>query len=90
MARHVSNLRPERAPIFAFTSTEEVRCQLSICWGVYPVEIQFGEDPNATIEAAEKFLRDKRLAASDDNLVIISDLRAGEALVDCVQLRAAK
>lgn len=90
MARNVSNLRPERAPIFAFTPSEEVRRQLSICWGVYPVRIQFTEDPNATIAAAEKFLRDKHLAASGDNLVIISDLLAEGSRVDCVQLRTAK
>jgi len=90
MARHVSNLRPEHAPIFAFTATEEVRRQLSLCWGVCPIRIQFSEDPNTTIETAEKLLRDQRLTASGDNLVIISDLRAGKALVDCVQLRTAK
>jgi pyruvate kinase len=90
MARNVSNLRPEHAPIFAFTPSEEVRRQLSICWGVYPVRIQFTEEPNATIEAAEKFLRDKHLAASGGKLVIISDLLAEGARVDCVQLRTAK
>lgn len=90
MARNVSNLRPEHAPIFAFTPSEQVRRQLSLCWGVRPLQIQFREDPNATIEIAEKFLRDKRLAASGDNLVIISDLRAGKGLADCVQLRTAK
>jgi pyruvate kinase len=90
MARNVSNLRPEHAPIFAFTPSEEVRRQLSICWGVYPVRIQFTEEPNATIEAAEKFLRDKHLAASGDKLVIISDLLAEGSRVDCVQLRTAK
>jgi pyruvate kinase len=90
MARNVSNLRPEKAPIFAFTPSEEIRRHLSISWGVYPLRIQFSEDPNATIEAAEKLLRDQRLAASGDNLVILSDLRAADALVDCVQLRAAK
>jgi pyruvate kinase len=90
MARNVSNLRPEHAPIFAFTPSEEVRRQLSICWGVYPVRIQFTEEPNATIEAAEKFLRDKHLAASGNKLVIISDLLADGSHVDCVQLRTAK
>src|SRR3989442_9553936 len=54
VARYVSNLRPEHAPIFAFTPSEEVRRQLSICWGIYPVRIKFTKDPNATIEAAEK------------------------------------
>src|SRR5438309_772605 len=90
MARNVSNLRPEHAPIFAFTPSEEVRRQLSILWGVWPVQLEFTEDPNATIEAAEKFLREKKLAAPGDQLVIISDVRAGESLVDCVQLRTAK
>ncbi len=90
MARNVSNLRPEHAPIFAFTPSEEVRRQLSILWGVWPVQLEFTEDPNATIEAAEKFLREKKLAAPGDQLVIVSDVRAGESLVDCVQLRTAK
>ncbi|MDQ2824175.1 MAG: pyruvate kinase [Verrucomicrobiota bacterium] len=90
MARNVSNLRPEHATIFAFTPSEEVRRQLSISWGVYPVQMEFTEDPNATIEAAVKFLRTKKLAASGDQLVIISDVRAGTSLVDCVQLRTVK
>jgi pyruvate kinase len=90
MARNVSNLRPEHAPIFAFTPSEEVRRQLSICWGVCPVRIEFTDDPNATIEAAEKFLREQKLTGPGDQLVIISDLRATKGLVDCVQLRTAK
>src|SRR5437667_3635989 len=90
MAKNVSKLRPENAPIFAFTSSEEVYRQLSICWGVYPVKINFTEDPNATIEAAEKFLRTSKLTAAGDQLVIISDVRAGEERIDSVQLRTAK
>jgi pyruvate kinase len=90
MARNTSNLRPERAIIFAFTPSEEVRQQLSICWGVYPIQIEFSDDPNVTIETAQKYLRDQKLTTSGDNLVVISDVRARDALVDCVQLRTAK
>jgi pyruvate kinase len=90
MARNVSNLRPENAPIFAFTPSEEVRRQLAICWGVYPVRIGFTGDPNVTIEAAEKFLREANLTTPGDQLVIISDVRAGEDRIDSVQLRTAK
>src|SRR5437762_417176 len=90
MARNTSNLRPERAIIFAFTPSEEVRRQLSICWGVCPIQIEFSDDPNVTIETAQKYLRDQKLTAAGDNLVIISDVRARDALVDCVQLRTAK
>src|SRR2546428_351172 len=90
MARYVSNLRPQHAPIFAFTPSEEVYRQLALCWGTYPMQLDFTEDPNATIEAAEKLLRKNKLTASGDQLVIISDLRADKSLVDCVQLRTAK
>src|SRR5438270_575193 len=90
MARNTSNLRPEHATIFAFTPSEEVRRQLALCWGTYPVRIKFSDDPNATIEVAEKYLRDAGLTSPGDNLVIISDLRAGETLVDTVQLRTAR
>jgi len=87
MARYVSNMRPGHAPIFAVTSTERVYRQLAICWGTFPVRIDFTDDPNATIEAAIEYLRDAKLIQANDNLVIISDVRAGQDLVDCVQLR---
>jgi pyruvate kinase len=90
MARNTANLRPENATIFAFTPSEEVRRQLALCWGTYPVRIKFSDDPNATIEVAEKYLRDAGLTSPGDNLVIISDLRAGDTLVDTVQLRTAR
>src|SRR5438477_2770689 len=90
MAHNVSKLRPENTPIFAFTSSEEVYRQLSIYWGVYPVKIDFTNDPNATIEAAERFLCRTKLIAPGDQLVIISDVRAGEERIDSVQLRTVK
>ena len=90
MARHVSNMRPERAPIFAFTSSERVYSQLALCWGTYPILMDFTDDPNRTIESAVKRLRDEQLTEPNDNLVILSDVRAGDNLVDCVQLRTVK
>jgi len=90
MARYFSNLRPHRATIFAFTPSEEVRRQLSISWGVCPLRIEFSDDPNANIEAAEKLLRDQRLTSSGDNLIITSDVLVHQERIDCVQLRTVK
>jgi pyruvate kinase len=90
MARYVSNMRPEKAPIFAFTLSEHVYRQLALCWGTYPILMDFTDDPNRTIESAVKYLRDEELTEPNDSLVILSDIRAGEALVDCVQLRTVK
>lgn len=90
MARYVSNMRPERAPIFAFTSSERVYRQIVLCWGTHPILIEFTEDPNQTIEAALKHLREKKLTEPNDNLVILSDTLASGLKVDGVQLRQAK
>ena len=87
MARYVSNLRPENAPIFAFTSNEEVFRQIVISWGTHPVMLKFAEDPNVTIESAIKYLREKKLTARGDHLIILTDLLGGRDKVDCIQLR---
>lgn len=90
MARYVSNLRPERAPIFAFTPSEEIYRQLAICWGTFPARIDFTDDPNETITTAEKFLRKNKAIAPGDHLVVITDIRMGSALIDSIQLRVVK
>ena len=90
MARNTSNLRPEHSTIFAFTPSDEVRRQLSICWGVCSQQIDFSDDPNQTIETAAKHLREEKLITPGDNLVVISDVQARGERVDCVLLRTVK
>ncbi|HEY7001847.1 MAG TPA: pyruvate kinase [Candidatus Udaeobacter sp.] len=90
MAGYASNLRPERAPIFAFTSSEEVYRQLALYWGTFPACIDFTGGPDKTMAAAEKLLRKKKRVAPGDRMVIISDVRMGEALIDSIQVRVVK
>ncbi|OLB45180.1 MAG: pyruvate kinase [Verrucomicrobia bacterium 13_2_20CM_2_54_15] len=90
MARYVSNLRPQRAPIFAFTPSEEVYRQLALYWGTFPARVDFSGGPDRAIAAAEKFLRKNKWATPGDHMVIISDVRMGRALVDSIQLRMVK
>jgi pyruvate kinase len=90
MARYVSNLRPENAPIYAFTSKEEVFRQIVICWGTHPLMIEFTEDPNATIEYAIKYLSREKLTDPGDNLIVLTDMLGGRDKVDCIQLRQAE
>jgi pyruvate kinase len=90
MPRNVSNLRPEHAPVFAFTPVDAIRRQLALCWGVYPVRIDFTDDPNITIGAAEEFLRAHHLTTAGDQLVILTDLRVDSERIDSVQLRTVK
>src|SRR6266496_1919311 len=90
MARNVSNLRPQCAPIFAFTPSEEVYRQLALYWGTFPARVDFSGGPDRAIAAAEKFLRKNKWAAPGDHMVIISDVRMGRALIDSIQLRVVK
>lgn len=90
MARYVSNLRPEHAPIFAFTPFPHIYRQLALCWGTHPVLLPFTDEPNTTIEAAAKYLCEKDLTEPGDDLVILSDLRAGDCQIDSIQVRQAK
>ena len=87
MARYVSNLRPENAPIFAFTSSEKVFRQIVILWGTRPIMLQFADDPNVTIDSAIEYLKKHKLAEPGDNLILLTDLLGGAEKVDCVQLR---
>ncbi|HSV62737.1 MAG TPA: pyruvate kinase [Chthoniobacterales bacterium] len=90
MARYVSNLRPENAPIFAFTPSEEVFRQIVISWGTHPVMLAFDPDPNVTIESAIAYLSCEKLTSHGDNLVILTDLLGGRDKVDCIQLRTVE
>ena len=55
-----------------------------------PEMMPFHPDPNRTIRAAERLLAQQGLIEPGDNLVIMSDVRARDALVDCIQLRTVK
>ena len=90
MARYAANLRPRRAPIFAFTPSEEVYRQLALSWGTFTARVDFSGGPDRAIAAAEKFLRKNKWATPGDHMVIISDVRMGRALVDSIQLRIVK
>jgi hypothetical protein len=52
--------------------------------------LDFAEDPHVTIEAAIKYLCQKKLTHRGDNLVILSDMLGGRDKVDSIQLRQAE
>ena len=87
MADYVSNMRPMLAPIFAFAPSYETCRKICLNWGTFPYYLPFDPNPLRTIGAAQALLVERGLVESGDHLVIISDLLAGEALFDSVQLR---
>lgn len=75
------------APVFAFTPSEEISRKIVLNWSVMPIVMPFDEDPNKTISDAEAVLRARKLIEPGDNLVIVSDLLAGENRYDSIQVR---
>src|SRR3954451_6029356 len=90
MARYVSNLRPDHAPIFAFTSDETIFRQIVMLWGTHPIMLEFADDPHQTIESAIIYLRKQKLTEPGDHLIVLSDMLGGRDKVDSVQLRMAE
>lgn len=82
----VTNCRPERVPIFAFTNSSQTRRRLMLNRGVYAHRTAFSSDPEKTIRTALKVLREREGVPSDGRVVVISDVLAQTA-VDAIQLR---
>jgi pyruvate kinase len=86
LAGYVAALRPERAPIYAFTPTWEVCRKMAIHRGLSPHQLDFAATPAETVAAAEKLLVEKGLAKAGEHLVIVADMFTGDSF-DGIQLR---
>jgi pyruvate kinase len=87
MADHFSQLRPEKAPIYAFTPSEEVARRLTLNWATIPVVMSFDLDPEQTIAQAEKLLLNRGMAQVGTQLVLFTDIMAGSERFDSIQIR---
>ena len=88
MAEHTAHLRPESAPIFAFTPSAEVARSLHLTRAVAPFVLNFHhDDPHSTIEAALALLKQRNLTRAGDPVITISDVLVGEFVADSVLLR---
>lgn len=85
-ARDLSMFRP-MIPILAFTPTEALQRKLQLLYGVWPFVMELTKDPEHSIVRA--LAEAKRVSGleSGARVVIVSDTRAGEALVNTVQMR---
>ena len=90
MAHGLAALRPDFAPIFAFTPHVQLLRQLRILRAVEPFQLQFAEEPNVTIENAISLLRHAGRISPGDKLIVATDILAQDRLIDAVQLRTVR
>lgn len=87
LARTLSAIRPRKSPIFAFTDQEEVFQNLLIYWGIEPFLLDFKDDPEETVQDAFMRLKSRGWVESRAHVVLISNVLAGNKVVDTIQYR---
>lgn len=90
MAHGLAALRPNAAPIFAFTPHVQLLRQLRILRAVEPFQLHFDTDPNVTIENAISLLRHAGRITAGDKLIVATDILAQDRLIDAIQLRTVR
>jgi pyruvate kinase len=74
LANLAANLRPGRAPIFAFSPDAAVVRSLVMNRAVLPVRFDLDDDPAENTRRALAYLREKGLVEAGDPVVIVSDV----------------
>ena len=87
LAQKLSSLRPN-VPVYAFTDNNDVFSQLLIMRGIEPFFMQFDStNPERTIQNAFKALEARNWVKKGASMVVITNVIAGEKIIDTIQLR---
>jgi pyruvate kinase len=82
----VTNARPSKVRVFAFTNHSQTRRRLALNRAVYAHRIEFSKEPEKTLQRALSILKSREGLNAGDKVVVISDVLA-EGNSDAIQLR---
>jgi pyruvate kinase len=82
----VTNARPSKVRVFAFTNHSQTRRRLALNRAVYAHRIEFSKEPEKTLQRALSILKSREGLNTGDKVVVISDVLA-EGNSDAIQLR---
>lgn len=87
MADYLTNCHPQTSSIYAFTNVNQARRTMILNRNVFPFKITFSEDPEKTLQSAFHVLKSRGDFQSGDQVVVLSDVLAGEGKIDAIQIR---
>lgn len=87
LAAKLGALRPNGAPLFAFTDIDGLHRRLRLIWGIEPFLMSFSEDPEITIQNAIRKLKDENWVDMGDQLVTVTNVLAGGRVIESIQIR---
>lgn len=86
--RHAAWMRPRHSTIFAVCESWAVADSLALHFAVTPLVTKFHHGaPEETVQNALEMLRERKLLAAGNTVVVISSVSAADTMVDAVQLR---
>jgi len=83
----MASFHPRFPLIYTFTNNSSVRRKLTLSRGIIPYQIEFSENPEITINNAMNRLKSDEVIKKSDEIVVISDIIAGEEKVQTIQVR---
>tara|TARA_B100000700_G_C14545225_1_gene623925 strand:- start:188 stop:619 length:432 start_codon:yes stop_codon:yes gene_type:complete len=86
LAEKLAALRPNQAPVFAFTDTDGLHRRLRPLWGIDPFLMEFSEDPEKTVSDAITRLKQEDRVEKGDQLVAVTNVLAHGKIVESIQL----
>jgi pyruvate kinase len=89
-ARHIAGLRPQNAPIFAFTPSIEVCRELSLHFGVVAHVIEPCSDANEILTTMCGRLIEDNHVQPGDSIVIVTDLVVGKETLHAIHVHVIK
>jgi len=87
LAAKLGALRPNGAPLFAFTDIPGLHRRLRLIWGIEPFLMEFSDNPEITIQEAIKRLRKEGRVELGDQIVTVTNVLADGKVVESIQLR---
>jgi pyruvate kinase len=89
-ARFIAGLRPQGAPVFAFTPNLDVCRSLSLNFGVRAHVIEFHDDPNENLLRMQRQLLARGYVKPGDSIVVVSDLVVGKETLHAIHVHTLK
>ena len=87
LAAKLGALRPNGAPLFAFTDVEGLHRRLRLIWGIEPFLMKFSDDPVVTVQNAINHLKSQGWIEDGDQLVTVTNAFAHQRVVESIQIR---
>jgi pyruvate kinase len=89
-ARFIAGLRPQCAPIYAFTPNLDVCRSLSLHFGIRAHVIEFHNDPNENLLRMQAKLLERGYLRPGDSIVVVSDLVVEKEILHAIHVHTLK